>query len=250
MDLLPELDINADIEALMEDDKTEIEDMTVDDISKDLSKEDPPETVDTMFKKNMPVEEVEINEVKPVKKKKEKKPLTEKQRAHLDKIRAKALATRRANAQKKKEAAIKLQDEIRAEKKERRNAQKRQQYHTEKTTHLEKVGKGDMVYDNDDRRLYENEDEVPLSKKKAINSMNQEDDFTRFMSNMDKFMILQEKLEERRKPKQYKNVNKSETQPVKPPPSTPIPIPKPAPVKKLPPPKPHIQKDPYDDWFG
>ena len=240
MDLLPELDINADIEALMEDEKdVEVEDMTVDDISKDLTKEEPPETVDTMFKKNAPEEEIRKPLESMEKPKKKKRQLTEKQKAHLDKIRAKALASRRAKAQEKKEAALRKQEEAREAKRQKKLQEKRDTYHSTKTTHLEKVGK-EMVYDKEDKRLYDNIDDVPIEKKQAINSMNQEDDFTKFMKNMDKFMILQEKLEERRKPKQYKNVQAS----------TPIPVPKPAPVKKAPPPKPHIEKDPYDDWFG
>ena len=236
MDLLPELDINADIEALMEDEKdVEVEDMTVDDISKDLTKEEPPETVDTMFKKNAPEEEISKPLESMEKPKKKKRQLTEKQKAHLDKIRAKALASRRAKAQEKKEAALRKQEEAREAKRQKKLQEKRDTYHSTKTTHLEKVGK-EMVYDKEDKRLYDNIDDVPTEKKQAINHMNEEDDFTNFMKNMDKFMILQEKLEARRKPK--------------PPPSQPIPVPKPAPVKKAPPPKPHIEKDPYDDWFG
>ena len=235
MDLLPELDINADIEALMEDDTKEVEDMTVDDISKDLSKEEAPESVDTMFKKNAPEEEVSKPLESMEKPKKKKRVLTEKQKAHLDKIRAKALASRRAKAQEKKEAALRKQEEAREAKRQKKLQEKRDTYHSTKTTHLEKIGK-EMVYDKEDKRLYDNIDDVPTQKKQAINSMNEEDDFTKFMKNMDKFMILQEKLEARRKPK--------------PPPSQPIPVPKPAPVKKAPPPKPHIEKDPYDDWFG
>ncbi len=247
MDLLPDLSINAEIEDLVaqdnEADIDNLEDPKIETITKDNSIAEV-ESVDNMFiginkeiEKHVEDNEIEgdfvdkeieeLPQIKTTKRGRPKKPATEKQKAHLARIRQKALETRRKNSELKKQAVLDTEKKIKEKKRK-------------------------VIIKEPE--IHNNTIEVkPVENK--ITEM-EENEFQRFLGNMNKFMILQNKHEETQKRKlveqerlrkeKIDNENKKKNIAV----SKPIQIQKPqrqfipginAPI---------IQKNPYDDYFG
>lgn len=183
MDLLPDLEINAEIAELVEQDSQELAndltEPTINLITQDNAKAEV-ENVDNMFVGldvcPEPVEEVEdILDIVPkpkTKKGRVKKPATEKQKQHLATIRAKALETRRKNSELKKAAVIETQKKIKMEKKERN-----------KKTPAQPTTQPIVVEEVPQLNIIEKKEEIETNE------------FQKFMGNMTKFMQLQEKHE-------------------------------------------------------
>tara|TARA_R110002096_G_scaffold11794_1_gene43172 strand:- start:6504 stop:7262 length:759 start_codon:yes stop_codon:yes gene_type:complete len=188
MDLLPDLEINAEIADLVEQDSqdlaNDLTEPTINLITQDNAKAEV-ENVDNMFVGLDVCPEPEVEEVKEVedildivpkpktKKGRVKKPATEKQKQHLATIRAKALETRRKNSELKKAAVIETQKKIKMEKKERNR-------------------KTPAPTLDENRRIVEEVPQLNIMEKKEEIETNE---FQKFMGNMTKFMQLQEKHE-------------------------------------------------------
>jgi hypothetical protein len=166
-----------------------------------------------------------------------KKPATEKQKAHLAKIREKALATRRKNSEMKKQAVLDTEKKIKEGKRKK------------------KV------------EVAEEPELEPLPQQSATQKISEleNNDFQKFLNNMNKFMVLQEqheakqrnerakveairlKQQKQREAKQREAMKKQQIQR-----SQPQPVPQ-KPQRQFIPGvnAPMIQpKNPYDDYFG
>jgi len=247
MDLLPDLSINAEIEDLVaqdqESDVDNLNEPTIETITKDNSKIDV-ESVDNMFVKpnnDVVVKEVDLETPEPqiTKKGRIKKPATEKQKAHLAKIRAKALETRRKNSELKKQAVLETTKKIKENK--RKNTKKV------------------IITPPTETQLIQQTPPPHLSTENKITEM-ESNEFQKFLGNMNKFMMLQEKHEaeqrkiaairEKQNREKLERENKKRNIQV----SKPKQIPQKeivnrqfipginAPMK--------VEKNPYDDYFG
>jgi hypothetical protein len=249
MDLLPDLSITAEIEDLVaqdhEIDKDNLENPKIETITKDNNAVEV-ESVDNMFVKKETVKEETSNiepeqepivevPVKTTKRGRPKKPATDKQKAHLARIRQKALETRRKNSELKKQAVLDMDKKIKETKKNKREKEV---------------------------KIVEPEiEEKPIINQTINNKVTEleQNEFQKFLGNMNKFMQLQNQHEQEQRKiamirekqqrekmereKQKKNIKVSKPQQI-PKPQTPqrqyipginAPIP---------------QSNPYDDYFG
>ena len=217
---LPSLDIVEDIEEVMNDEPTpqKIQN-TIDEVEKNEQIEDSP------F----------VSKVTETKKKKE---LSEKQKAHLDRIRKLALEKKKEKLKAKKEALEKVEEEHKP-----RSYKPRKKKTEEEKKYKEKTLKVEV---NEPREQPENnpknstpEDFVPshkenLEKQKKTKEEQEKLSFMNFMGNMEKYMILKDDYEKK------KNVSRKP----QPKPQQKIKQPIPVPLK---PPEP---VNPYSNYFG
>lgn len=201
MDLdLPTLDIVEDIAEVMDDELT---------IEKIPTEEEHIKHLEIEEEKKQPFIRKTV-----VKKKKE---LSEKQKAHLDKIRGMALEKRQIKARAKKEALDKVKEQIAEEHKPKYYVPKPKKTKEEKA--LEKEAK--KKYKKHTMEVIEevvNEEEeitpsdfIPnhkelIKKQKEQDLINQQNSFNNFMGNMENYMKLREVHEQTKQPKQVKQV--------------------------------------------
>lgn len=249
MEFLPDLDIQEDLELLAAEDNQDVS-IAVQDLSKDVGKTAPrdifvgkptngskpqPQTqVKRVVKKGtvgMVVEDldgdtveerVENEVIEVLNTKKAKKPLSEKQKAHLERIRIKALEAKREKARLKKEVKERVENEVR----EKRGRTKK-----------EKV----VVVDASEKvkEQFIEKTQLPTPPPQVTNDPSLS--FNNFMQNMEKYKRMKydyqnKQLEATKKAMAYQQTRFVE----------PKPQPKPAPSIIVPP-KP---KNPYDDIFS
>ena len=224
MDLdLPVLDIVEDIEEIMDDNSC-------------ISPEDFEEALLIEEEKKQPF-------VKKTVVAKKKKELSEKQLAHLNKIRGMALEKRQTKATAKKEAIDKVKEEVSNEHKPKyyKPKPKKTKEEKEEEKELKKKYKKQTMEVNEeiveDNKEPTPEDFVPkhkavIKEKKEKQLFNQQDSFNHFMGNMESYLKLREE-HDRSKPKQ-----KPKQEPVKQTVSQPIDILQP------------INDNPFSNYFG
>ena len=197
MDLdLPKLDIVEDIEDIMND-------------SEDVVEIEPPEIISP--EQHEELLEIEAEKKQPfVKKVKKKKELSEKQIAHLEKIRGMALEKRRAKARAKKEAVDKVTAEVSEQHKPKYYKPKPKKTAEEKALEKEakrKYKKQTMEVDNEVVKSEVDEttpeDFVPTHKavereKKEKQIFNQQDSFNHFMGNMENYLKMRDAYQEQK----------------------------------------------------
>lgn len=224
MDLdLPILDIVEDIEEIMDD-------------SKVISEED--------FEKALLIEEEKKQPfVKKTVVAKKKKELSDKQIAHLNKIRGMALEKRQTKAAAKKEAIDKVKEEVSIEHKPKYYKPKPKKTKEEKDEERElkkKYKKQTMeVVDEVVEEIKEvtPEEFVPkhkavIKEKKEKQLFNQQDSFNHFMGNMESYLKLREEHDKSKAKQQPKQ------QPIKK-------VSQPTPVILQP-----IEENPFSNYFG
>jgi hypothetical protein len=240
MDKLPQLEIEADLNNL-ESDTEENVSIVVEDLTGDVLPKTEPDQIfmnkptngkvkmptnKNISKKVVPKKEVEIpvTEVTEVvegdeEEKPKKKQLSEKQRAHLEKIRAKALEAKREKMRLKKEVKERVEVEVKKTRQRRKKEVEPQ--------------KEELSEDFKQRLKVPSDEEIQMKKKKE-----EEMSFINFMSNMEKYQYMRHSWEQ----------EKQARQPKPKPPPTPKQERKPAP-QKLPEtvkPKP---LNPYEELF-
>jgi hypothetical protein len=223
---LPSLDIVDDIAEVMSDDlPSKIEEKKPETINMDVEEED-----DSPFIK-----------AKPVKKKKE---LSEKQKAHLDKIRKLALEKKQAKMKAKQEALEKVDEEHKAKHyKPRRKKTEEQKDYEKKTTKIDDTEPREKQVE----KKATPDDFVPshkeeIKRKKEQQLKDEENAFMNFMGNMEKYLLLKDNYDRKKRAKNSKtNLSKSSSNNIK---QTPKPTPKPAPLVPEEPP------NPYAHYFG
>ena len=205
MDLdLPKLDIVEDIEDIMND-------------SEDVAEIEPPEIISP--EQHEELLEIEAEKKQPfVKKVKKKKELSEKQIAHLEKIRGMALEKRRAKAKAKKEAVDKVTAEVSEQHKPKYYKPKPKKTAEEKALEKEakrKYKKQTMEVENEVVKSEVDEttpeDFVPTHKavereKKEKQIFNQQDSFNHFMGNMENYLKLRDAYQEQKLSKNQNDV--------------------------------------------
>ena len=232
MDLdLPELDIVEDVAEVMNDEPVP---------NKVLSEEEHLILMEEEEEKKQPF----VKKTAP----KKKKELSEKQIAHLNKIRGMALEKRKAKAAAKKEAVDKVKAQVSEEHKPKYYKPKPKKTPEEKA--LEKEAKKkykkktiEVEENNIQTEIEETtpEDFVPTHKaevkeKKEKQLFNQQDSFNHFMGNMETYLKMRDEYEKEKKPVIKK--------------SKPIPVPKkqvPVEVPKILQP---IEDNPFSNYFG
>lgn len=194
MDLdLPILDIVEDIEEIMDDDVV-------------LSPEDFEEALRIEEEKKQPFVKKSVVEVP----KKKKKELSEKQLAHLNKIRGMALEKRQTKAAAKKEAIDKVKEDISSEHKPKYYKPKAKKTKEEKEEEklIKKKYKEKTIEVNEeivDEEEHTTPDEfIPKHKavvkeKKEAALFNQQDSFNHFMGNMESYLKMREEHDRTRR---------------------------------------------------
>lgn len=236
MDLdLPELDIVEDVAEVMNDEPVP---------NKVLSEEDHLKLMEEEEEKKQPF-------IKKTAQKK-KKELSEKQIAHLNKIRGMALEKRKAKAQAKKEAVDKVKAQVSEEHKPKYYKPKPKKTAEEKALEREakkKYKKQTMqVEENNIQTEIEEktpEEFVPTHKaqvkeKKDKELFDQQDSFNHFMGNMETYLKMRDEYEKEKKPVTTKS-------PIK---SKPIPIPKKQIKPQVPTILQPIEENPFSNYFG
>ena len=232
MDLdLPQLDIVEDVAEVMNDEPPP---------NKVLSEEEHLKLMEDEEEKKQPF----VRKTAP----KKKKELSEKQIAHLNKIRGMALEKRKAKAAAKKEAVDKVKAQVSEEHKPKYYKPKPKKTPEEKA--LEKEAK--KKYKKQTMEVEENNiqttieettpaDFVPTHKskikeKKEIKQFSEQDSFNNFMGNMEAYLKMRDEYEQKKKPKIIKSpiIKKSAPQ-------------KPAPVPTILQP---IDENPFSSYFG
>tara|TARA_Y100000114_G_scaffold154705_1_gene177273 strand:+ start:1104 stop:1784 length:681 start_codon:yes stop_codon:yes gene_type:complete len=222
---LPNIDIVEDIESIMDDEPTPQKvQMTIDEVEQAEVEESPfvqPEV------KPPTKESIQGSEEEAPKKK--KKPLSEKQKAHLERIRKLANQRRAEKAAAKKEALKKVESE-----------------HQAKTKYKKRTKKIDDTepreQEQNDAKKSTPDDFVPSHKAKIEEKKTQREEkakyeFGDFMKHMEQYQFMKYVYDEEQKKKAPKQKPVAKQAPPKP---------KAQPVSLVPP-KP---KDPYDDYFG
>jgi hypothetical protein len=192
MDLdLPKLDIVEDIEEIMEDDETEAEPEP----QEIISPEEHMEALKIEEEKRQPFVKKEV---------KKKRELSEKQKAHLEKIRGMALEKRKAKAAAKKAAVDKVVSEVKEQHKPKYYKPKPKKTAEEKALEREakkKYKKQTMeVQENNIKTEVEEttpKDFVPSHKekqreKKEQEALTQQQSFVNFMGNMEMYLKMRD----------------------------------------------------------
>ena len=249
MDFLPELDIQQDLELLAEEDNKDVS-IAVEDLSKSVGPTLPkdifvgkptngskpkPQVNKRVVKKGTvtPVNDdvimdndnrrlIDVND-EPDKvdevldNKKVKKPLSEKQKAHLEKIRIKALAAKKEKARLKKEVKERVEMEVRQKRKGKTKSQGVVQEPEPEPEFIEKT-------------------QLPKAPQVTFDP-NQS--FNNFMANMDKYKRMKYDYQNKQRAAQEKQLQYQQPKPK--------PQPKPAPQHIVRPQKP---SNPYDGIFN
>jgi hypothetical protein len=217
---LPSLDIVEDINVIMEDDEV------------------------TPEKVNQTIEEVEKQEEednspfvqKPTKKKKE---LSEKQKAHLDRIRKIAFEKKKAKQEAKQQALDKINEEHKAKSYKPRKTKKTE----EQKKYEERTVKIDIKEPREEKDIKTEtpDDFVPshkekLAEQKKNEEANEKMSFINFMGNMEKYLIMRDDYERTKKQKAQPKPRED----IKPPPKKSIVIP--APIQP--------PSNPFSSYFG
>lgn len=236
MDLdLPELDIVEDVAEVMNDEPPP---------NKVLSEEEHLKLMEDAEEKKQPF--VKKTAVK------KKKELSEKQIAHLNKIRGMALEKRKAKAAAKKEAVDKVKAQISEDHKPKYYKPKPKKTPEEKALEKEakkKYKKQTMeVEENNIQSVIEEktpDDFVPSHKadvkeKKEKELFTQQDSFNHFMGNMETYMKMRDDYEEKKKPITIKSPIRKQ--------SKPIPIPNKQ--TQIPTILQPIEENPFSNYFG
>jgi len=234
MDLdLPELDIVEDVAEVMNDEPVP---------NKVLSEEEHLKLMEEEEEKKQPFVRKTAQ--------KKKKELSEKQIAHLNKIRGMALEKRKAKAQAKKEAVDKVSEEHKpkyykpkpkktpeekALEKEAKKKYKKQTMEVE-----ENNVKTEIEEKTPDHFVPTHKAEVKEKKEKEI--FNQQDSFNHFMGNMETYMKMRDDYEEKKKPIRTKSPIRKQ--------SKPIPCPTPNKQPQLPTILQPIEENPFSNYFG
>ncbi len=211
MDKLPELSIVEDL-ATIEGDEDEQLNIVVEDLSTPMELAEPsdifigkptngnvkmPTNKDVRRKKTVTKKEVtipdEISEVEEEVIKPKKKPLSEKQKAHLERIRVKALEAKKEKARMKKEVKERVEVEVK-QKRQRKKAQPKEETLSE---------------DFKQRLKVPSEEEVAQKKMK-----DDEMSFMNFMSNMEKYQKIRYDYESKKQPKPQPPKQKPTPKPV------------------------------------
>lgn len=235
MDLdLPELDIIEDVAEVMNDEPPP---------NKVLSEEEHLKLIEDEEEKKQPfVRKTAI---------KKKKELSEKQIAHLNKIRGMALEKRKAKAAAKKEAVDKVKAQISEEHKPKYYKPKPKKTSEEKALEREakkKYKKQTMsVEENNIKKEIEEttpDDFVPSHKSEVKEKVekdlfNKQDSFNHFMGNMENYLKMRDAHEQKKKPRETKSPIRKKSQP--------IPIPKKHPIPTILQP---IDENPFSNYFG
>lgn len=253
MDKLPQLDIEADLNNLESDGEENVS-IVVEDLTGDSFPKTEPQDIfvgkptngktkrpapQNIKKKVVSKSEVEIPEPlqevtdqpEEEEEKPKKKPLSEKQRLHLEKIRAKALEAKKEKMRLKKEVKERVEVEV---KKTRQRKKK-------------EVAEDKGLSEDFKQRMKVPSDEEIQAKKKKDEEMS----FINFMSNMEKYQFMRHQFEQEKQARQppppkpqppAQPVQRSQPQP------TPKPQRKPAP-QKLPETIKPKQQNPYDELF-
>tara|TARA_R110002012_G_scaffold74803_4_gene189490 strand:- start:2585 stop:3298 length:714 start_codon:yes stop_codon:yes gene_type:complete len=237
MDLdLPELDIVEDIAEIMDDEGESVP-------QKIISEDEHQKQLEIEEEKKQPF----VKKTAP----KKKKELSEKQLAHLDKIRGMALEKRKTKARARKEAVDKAVSEISEEHKPKYYKPKPKKTPEEKAIEKEakKKYKKRTIEVNEEipQELEEKtpEDFVPSHKaevkqKKEKELFNQQDSFNHFMGNMEMYLKLRDEHEQKKE--KPKVVPKS---PIKKEPTKYGTLPQPPPTILQP-----IDENPFSNYFG
>lgn len=194
------------------------------------------------LKKVPDVEEMEEPAEKP--KKKAKKPLSEKQLAHLARIRKLAAEKKAAKVAAKKEAVAKVNEEHKAkayDERQKKNYQKRSQ--AEYKARTKKVVDEVVQAPPADEKLDKDFLADRRAKEKAVldeKIKNEQMSFMNFMNNMERFEMLKSGYNEAKKKKTTKAAAPSAKSVSKEKPKQVIPAPLVEPPKK----------DPFSDYFG
>ena len=212
---LPEIDIVEDIASVMDDEPSaEKVQMTIDDNQKKEAEDDSP------F-------------VQPDPPKKKKKELSEKQKAHLERIRKLANNKRKEKAEAKKDALKKVEEE--------HNAKKKYQKRTKNIPVEEPREKNEVKKSTPDDFVPSHKAQV--AEKKKVQEEKSKYEFQDFMKHMEQYNFMKYVYEQ----EQLKNKPKApqpQAQKPKPPPQKPRP--KAQPVSLVPP----KIDDPYGGYFG
>lgn len=239
MDLdLPVLDIVEDIAEVMGDE----------------SDEEPPQKVISEEEHQKMMEEEEEKKQPFVRKTapKKKKELSEKQLAHLNKIRGMALEKRQLKAKARKDAVDKVVNDVKETHKPKYYKPKPKKTPEEKALDKEakkKYKKNTMKVNEEIPNEIEEktpEDFVPTHKaevkeKKEKQIFSQQDSFNHFMGNMEQYLRLRDE-HERKKPIEKKSPIRKNAIPVQTPAK-----PKPAPVPQILQP---VEENPFSNYFG
>ena len=235
MDLdLPELDIVEDVAEVMNDEPPP---------NKVLSEEEHIKMMEDEEEKKQPF----VRKTAP----KKKKELSEKQIAHLNKIRGMALEKRKLKAAAKKEAVDKVKAQVSEEHKPKYYKPKPKKTPEEKALEKEakkKYKKQTMeIEENNIKSVIEEstpDDFVPSHKaevkeKKEQQLFNQQDSFNHFMGNMETYLKMRDEFEQDKKVQLNKKTS-----------SKPIPVPKKKETNVLPTILTPIEENPFSSYFG
>ena len=230
MDLdLPELDIVEDVAEVMNDEPPP---------NKVLSEEEHLKLMEDAEEKKQPF--VKKTAVK------KKKELSEKQIAHLNKIRGMALEKRKAKAAAKKEAVDKVKAQISEDHKPKYYKPKPKKTPEEKALEKEakkKYKKQTMeVEENNIQSVIEEKtpDDFVPSHKADVKEKKEKDSFNHFMGNMETYMKMRDDYEEKKKPITIKSPIRKQ--------SKPIPIPNKQ--TQIPTILQPIEENPFSNYFG
>lgn len=249
MEFLPNLEIQEDLENLESDDEVSL-DVTCEDLSMPIKEPspmdifkgkptngqkigkptnkkrvmiaDPKESIEAQ---SLPVIEEEEEPRKPIKK--QKKPLSEKQKAHLDRIRKLALEKKREKAQMRKEALKKVNEDYESKK-----------AYKKRTIKVNEKIEEPPSPPPERKQFKERVEKHYTPEKEEDTALLEDNAFIGFMENMGKYqryMINHQNKQNKNKPQRQ---------------APPAPKPKPAPVPA--PPPAHLlvkENDPYADIF-
>lgn len=216
---LPNLDIVEDINEIMKDDEPTPEKVA--------------ETIDA-------VENIEEEDNSPfVQPEKKKKELSEKQKAHLEKIRVLAQEKKQAKMKAKQEAL----EKVNAEHKPRSYKPKKQKKTEEQKKYEERTVKMDIKEPREEQKEniknstpddFVKSHKEKLEKERISKEEQEKLSFMNFMGNMEKYLILKDTYETRKKNKTANNKPKEN--------KAPEPEPVPIVIKE--------EKHPFSNYFG